>query len=134
MSNYAAVRDRVIRSTSLADNLPVGVACHLFELSWEVAKGDESQVGDLYVARVKAYLAAGIAVVPPTPTQTAAVVSAITAQTTPMLKLDTAAIVVIADALGNGTMFDDAARAQVLKELLGEMRRLDISVAVQRST
>jgi hypothetical protein len=129
MSNYAAVRDKVMRSTSLGDNLPVGVAYHLFELSWEAAKGDESQVGDLYVARLKAYLAVPSTIAPVAAPPPPAPVPGI-----PMLRLDLAAVAVILDALGPRTLFDEAARAQVRRELVAEMRRLDVSISVRTTT
>jgi hypothetical protein len=130
MSNYAAVRDRIMGQYDRG-TVPLQVAQGLFDLSWAAVGQDEGRAEHDYVGRIADYRRAQSAVGVASFTTPPPALPPAPPPTTPMLKLDAAALAVIADALGNGTMFDNAARAQVLRELVAEMRRADIQVGVK---
>jgi hypothetical protein len=123
MSNFAALRALVIASHAPA-GMAVVEAQALFDKAWELAKGEEARVADMFVGLLHPHPPEPAPVSVPQPS------TPLPTAIKPLLNLDPAALAVILDALGSRTMFDDAARAQVLKELLVEMRRAHVAVSV----
>ena len=129
MSNYAALRLQIIARVPLKGRLTMNEREQAFDRAWELVKGDEGRVEAEYISLTAPPSQS------PAPAPVAPSPVPVLAPPTPlMVKLDHAAVFVIADALGGRTLFDAAARAQVLAELLKELRRLDVSIALQRSS
>lgn len=128
MSNFANLRAQVFKACAVMDKLPPGVEFKLFDQAYEKVGGDESKVLSAFEGMVREYLA------PPVPVSVRQQPLPAPAPILPMLTIDAAALAVIIDSLNCGSLFDAQARRTVRDELLVEMRRLDIAIAVKTQT
>ena len=131
MSNFAVLRDSVLRATKSADSLKAGVAFDLFDRAYDAVKADESKVAAAFEELVHAYLKPPASVPVSVPQPPVPAPASAPAVSIPMLKLDAAALVVIVDALNCGSLFNAQARMTVRDELIAEMRKAGMAIGVK---